>query len=97
MTSWVEGLPNSLVEAQLAGVPVVATNVGGVRETFIPGVTGVLVEDDSPKGISDAVVRSLEDVSWRRYAKVRSREAAVERFGIERYLSSLIEMYGPGR
>ncbi len=97
MTSWVEGLPNSLVEAQLAGVPVVCTNVGGVRETFIPGVTGVLVEDDSPKAIADAVVHSLENVSWRRYAKVRSREAAVKRFGIERYLSSLIEMYGPGR
>ena len=97
MTSWVEGLPNSLVEAQLAGVPVVSTNVGGVRETFIPGVTGVLVEDDSPKAISDAVVHSLGNVPWRRYAKIRSREAAVERFGIERYLTSLIEMYGPGR
>ena len=96
MTSWVEGLPNALVEAQLAGVPVVCTDVGGVRETFIPGVTGVLVEDDNPQSIADAVAETLENESWRHYAKVRSREAAFERFGIERYLGSLLSLYGSG-
>ena len=38
-----EGLPNVLIEAQLLGIPVVATNVGGSAETFIPGETGIIV------------------------------------------------------
>jgi glycosyltransferase involved in cell wall biosynthesis len=37
-----EGLPNVLIEAQLAGVPVVASPAGGAAETLLPDVTGVM-------------------------------------------------------
>ena len=40
LTSRVEGLPNSLIEAQLAGVPVVTADVGGAGETFEDGSSG---------------------------------------------------------
>jgi len=42
LTSLNEGTPIMLIEAQAAGVPVVATNVGGVADTFVNGITGIL-------------------------------------------------------
>jgi glycosyltransferase involved in cell wall biosynthesis len=90
----VEGLPNSLVEAQLAGVPVVATDVGGARETFVPGVTGRLVDVHSPERLAAAAVDCLTDKAWRDRAKVVSRRTALGRFGIDRYLTSLLALYG---
>jgi glycosyltransferase involved in cell wall biosynthesis len=94
LTSRIEGLPNSLVEAQLAGVPVVTTDVGGARETFIPGVTGQMVAGDSPQLLGDAVVRCLSDQAWRDRAAAKSRPSALDRFGIGRYLQSLMAIYG---
>jgi glycosyltransferase involved in cell wall biosynthesis len=54
--SWTEGLPQVLVEAQASGVPIVATDVGGVRAALGGGSSGVLV----PPGDTDAVVDALE-------------------------------------
>ena len=48
LTSSVEGLPNALVEAQAAGRPVVATDVGGTREAIDDGRTGLIVARDRP-------------------------------------------------
>lgn len=46
LTSETEGLPNVLIEAQFSNVPVVAFDVGGASETFLPGVSGILVDPD---------------------------------------------------
>ena len=94
LTSRVEGLPNSLVEAQLAGVPVVSTDVGGARETFVPGVTGRLLSVHTPEALAAAVIDCLTDQAWRDRARVKSRQMAASRFGIDRYLRSLIGLYG---
>ena len=94
LTSQVEGLPNSLVEAQLAGVPVVTTDVGGARETFVPGVTGRLVDIPAPERLADAAIDCLTDQAWRERASVKARRMALARFGIDRYLTSLLANYG---
>jgi glycosyltransferase involved in cell wall biosynthesis/tetratricopeptide (TPR) repeat protein len=94
LTSQVEGLPNSLVEAQLAGVPVVTTDVGGARETFVPGVTGRLVDVPTPERLADAAIDCLTDKAWRERASVKARRMALARFGIDRYLTSLLANYG---
>jgi len=56
-----EGLPRVAVEAVAAGVPVVATDVGGVGEVVIPGVTGRLVCAGDVAGLADAVLAVLAD------------------------------------
>lgn len=94
LTSQVEGLPNSLVEAQLAGVPVIATDVGGARETFVPGVTGRLVDSHTPERLATVAVDCLTNREWRERANIMARQAAVGRFGIDRYLTSLLALYG---
>ncbi|MGI8839807.1 MAG: glycosyltransferase [Caulobacteraceae bacterium] len=96
LTSLSEGLPNSLVEAQLAGVPVLSTDVGGARETFRPGVTGRLAPAATPEALAEAAVGCLTDEAWRSAAKEKARDGALRAFGIERYMENLLALYGDG-
>lgn len=55
-----EGLPLALLEAMAAGVPTVATRVGGVPDVLLPG-TGVIVPPEDPPALADAVSDLLLD------------------------------------
>jgi glycosyltransferase involved in cell wall biosynthesis len=61
LTSRHEGMPNVLMEAQLAGVPVVATRVGGVADCVNDGITGFLLASDDTEGLVTACARILTD------------------------------------
>ncbi len=54
-----EGMPGVLIEAGLAGVPVVATDVPGVRDVIVDGETGRVVQVDDVAGLADAVEELL--------------------------------------
>lgn len=56
-----EGLPNALLEAACAGVPLVATAVGGMQEVLTDGVSALLVPHGEPRKMSDAIERVLGD------------------------------------
>ncbi len=60
-TSYYEGLPRSIIEAQACRVPVVATNVGGTPEVVINNETGILVPPKDEKAIANAVIDLLVD------------------------------------
>jgi glycosyltransferase involved in cell wall biosynthesis len=54
-----EGLPLVVLEAGASGAICVATNVGGIPETILDGVTGFLVDPDSPEALAQAMLRVL--------------------------------------
>lgn len=56
-----EGFGLVLLEAMASGVPVVATNVGGIGEIVEDGQSGILVEKDNPKQTAEAIDRVLAD------------------------------------
>lgn len=56
-----EGMPNVVLEAMTAGLPVVSTRVGGVPEIVADGENGYLVERGDPRDLADAVGRLLAD------------------------------------
>lgn len=60
-----EGLPLSICEAMVAGLPVVASDVGGVGEVVVDGETGVLVPPDNPDALAKAIETMLEDAGRR--------------------------------
>ncbi len=60
-SAWLEPGSRAVVEAASAGVPAVASRVGGLPELVQDGVTGLLVEPGDPGDLADAVTRLLED------------------------------------
>ena len=63
LPSFTEGLPNVALEAAAAGVPVVATAVGGTPEVVADGVTGLLVPPGQPRAMARAVSTLLGDAA----------------------------------
>jgi glycosyltransferase involved in cell wall biosynthesis len=73
-----EGLPNALLEAMSAGLPVVAFRVGGIPEIVEDGVTGILVEPGDVPGLAAAIERVANDPEWRAKAGAIARERMAE-------------------
>lgn len=65
LSSLNEGLGRSILEAQAAGVPVVATNVGGVPEIVEDGTTGILVPPKDPKALAQAIEKLVDNLEFR--------------------------------
>ncbi len=79
-----EGTTTTIMEAMACGVPVVATDVGAVADVVSDGETGYLVPPLDAHAIAEAVLRLLSDANMRRAMAASAREAAVERFAVER-------------
>jgi glycosyltransferase involved in cell wall biosynthesis len=88
-----EGMPVTLIEAMVAGVPPVATSVGGVPEVVEEGRTGYLAPQGDVAGLADAVVRLLDDERLRREMGDRAREEALRRFPAEAMIAQLDALY----
>ncbi len=89
LTSKTEGLPGAVLEAGAAGVPAVAFDVGGTRETMIPGESGVVVAPGDTAAMATHIEDILSDLNrvhemaQRQRAHVRqnySLAAAIERY-----------------
>jgi glycosyltransferase involved in cell wall biosynthesis len=78
-----EGFPLSIVEAMLAGLPVVATRVGSVAELVADGETGLLVESDDVDGLVAALARLRDDGELRARLGAAGRERALASYTVE--------------
>jgi glycosyltransferase involved in cell wall biosynthesis len=86
-------LPTSVAEAMAAGLPVVASDVGGLAEMVEDGVTGFLVPPGSPTGIADRCLVLINDPPQRELLGNRGRDRAVERFDVRRQTATLVSLY----
>ena len=91
-TSDSEGMPLALIEAQMAGVPVVSTDVGSVGEIVADGETGFLVPR-SGEGMSRAIAKVIEGLRSSDVMKVKSRERAERLFSVKRMVDAHESLY----
>lgn len=84
-----EGLPLSVLEAQACGLPVVATDVGSVREGVCPQ-TGRLVPSEAPGLLADALRASLDTP-----AAGNARQFVLDHFSWERLVAAYERLLGP--
>jgi glycosyltransferase involved in cell wall biosynthesis len=82
LASHEEGLPNALLEAMAAGLPVIATSVGGVPEIVTDGVTGTIVRPHAPVELAAAITRLVGDPALRARMGAAGRRTA-ERFSLQ--------------
>ncbi len=87
-----EGTPVSLIEAAAAGLPAVATDVGGVREV-VAEETGTLVPPGDAAALAAAIVELAGDEARRQAYGRAARPRALERYGAARLLHDVDALY----
>jgi glycosyltransferase involved in cell wall biosynthesis len=88
-----EGLCLAVIEAQAAGVPVVATPVGGIVENVVDGETGLLVPPNDPAALADAILRLLDEPELGQRLAERARLRVLERYARERMVERTLALY----
>jgi len=88
-----EGSPNALLEAMAAGVPIIASKVGGVPETVEDGTSALLVPQAKPAAMASALARVLEDPALAARLVSNASERLVKRFSPESRYQALLEVY----
>jgi len=94
LTSFGEGTPNVLLEAQWLGLPVVTTDAGGAAEALMDGVTGAVCKSDEPQEIAAAVLRIVRDSAFRRQAAEAGPEFIQGVYGADRMIQETLAAYG---
>lgn len=93
LPSFSEGLPNALLEAMAAGVPVVATNVSGNAEAVEDGVSGLLVPPRDAHALARAICHILETPELAARLRVAGRARVARHFSMERYVRETEALY----
>ena len=87
-----EGMPMTLIEAAMAGVPGVTTDVGSASEVVVHGSTGLVVAPDA-RDLADAIVALLVDDDRRSDMGRAAAEQAIVRFGAARLVADHVALY----
>ena len=93
LTSLNEGTPVSLIEAQLFGKPVVATNVGGVKDTLVDGETGFLIYNFNTDEFVKKLQQLIHNKELRNNMGNKGKLFAAERFSKQKEVSAIDDLY----
>lgn len=88
-----EGMPNAVMEAMAAGLPVVATSVDGTPEVVLDGETGLLVPAKDPGALGSAIIELLLDGEKRRAFGAAGRERISQTFSLQSYVDRHEALY----
>ncbi len=88
-----EGLGNSFLEAMAAGIPVIATPVGGIPDFLVDGETGLFCEVSNPHSIAQKVEKLIKDKESREYIIKNAREMVQKKYSWEGIAREMKEIF----
>ncbi len=88
-----EGLGVVLLEAMACGLPVIASNVGGIPDIIKDGETGLLVRQKDARSLSDQIIRLLSDDNLRKEVLINGQNLIKAEFSWEIVTDKFIEIY----
>ena len=94
LPSYSEGLSLALLEAMAAGLPVIATAVGGLPEVVTDGDNGLLIPPRDAAALAGALERLLADPALAQRLGANAREHVREHFSLDRLGREINEIYG---
>ena len=93
LTSITEALPYAILEAGKAGVPIIASNVGGISEIIDDMKSGILLQPKKPKEISDAIEYYLNHPDKKEIFSTLLKEKIGKEFSLDKMISETIKVY----
>ena len=91
--SYIDNSPNSVCEAQILGIPVIATNVGGVNSIVEDKQTGMLVPSNGAFEIASIILKYYSKKDYFVDISKNSKLLAIKRHNKEKILKDLVEVY----
>ncbi len=88
-----EGLPGTVIEAMMAGCPVVASDIAMLKEMIDDGQTGLLVQQQNPRSLANGILRMLNDTELSKRCATRAREVAVSKYDIGNVVRQMEQLY----
>ena len=88
-----EGVPNAMLEAMAAGLPVVATQHGGIPEAVTSGKDGLLVEEKDFEALSDAILKLTNDTDLLAQYSSQAKESVTDKFGFDEQIAAMESCY----
>lgn len=92
-TSHIENSPNSLCEAQILGMPCIATNAGGTGSLIEDGKEGIVIQDGDPFVMAGAIVEMINDYKKAIGYGKNARKTALERHDPQKITQDLLDIY----
>ncbi len=93
LSSKAEGFANAILEYMAAGLPVVATDVGGVREAIIEGETGYVIASGDDEAMARRIIQVLANDANAHLMGARGKAIVAEKFSSEHHLRNTLELY----
>lgn len=93
LSSITEGIPVALLEAMVKGIPIVATNVGGIPEVIQDGLNGLLVQAGHPENLAHAILNMLEHEDIKARLGRAARARIIESFAVTQICREYATLY----
>lgn len=93
LTSFNEGTPVSLIEAQASSLPIVSTDVGGIKDVVLEGETALLSPSGNTEKFAENLLRLIENDQLRQQMAAKGTSHVKKRFSYQRLCADMSAIY----